>query len=98
MSNYVDFFDMPFFQKYLTDEEKVAGRTILNFIDWFSPTLEIKEKLHNEMIILLVAVVHREKTLPIVREYYKKQNATNSSAEWHNRETDDVIEIMSKEE
>jgi len=79
--DYVDFFDMPLFQKYLTDEEKVAGRTILNFIDWFSPTLEIKGKLQHEMIILLCAVAQYEKTSPILREYYEKQNATNSSAE-----------------
>lgn len=98
MKNYVDFFEMPLYQKYLTDEEKIAGRTILNFIDWFSPTLEIKQKLNSEMIILLSAAVQYEKSLPIIREYNKSKKPPMTPAEWHNSETDDIIEMMSEEE
>ena len=66
MNDYVDFFDMPLYQKYLTDKEKVAGRTILNFIDFFSPTREIESKLYNEMIIILTAAAQYEKYGPIM--------------------------------
>ena len=79
MNDYVDFFDMPLYQKYLTDKEKVAGRTILNFIDFFSPTREIKSKLYNEMIIILTAVAQYEKYGPIIREYNKSKSETESS-------------------
>ena len=97
MKDYVDFFEMPQYQKYLTDEEKIAGRSILNFIDWFSPTLEINQKLSSEMIILLSAAVQYEKNLPIIREYNKSKKPPMTPAEWHNKETDDVIEMMSEE-
>jgi hypothetical protein len=97
MRGYVDLFEMPLYKKYLTDEQKVAGRTILNFIDWFSPTLEIKQKLQNEMIILLSGAAQYEKSLPIIREYYESKKPPMTPAEWHNRETDDVTEMMSEE-
>ena len=80
MRDYEDFIEMPLYQKYLTDEQKVASRKILNFIDWFSPTLEIKQKLYNGMIILLSGVAQYEKSLPIIREYYEKQKATNDTS------------------
>ena len=81
MRGYVDFFEMPLYQKYLTDEQKVAGRTILNFIDWFSPTLEINQKLQNEMIILLSGAAQYEKSLPIIREYYESKKPPMTPAE-----------------